>query len=136
MLTLIEGALKHSSPAVRASCVYGLARIGAQTVRTLLLVLYNDQDYGVREEAANAVEGLGVGSIVATLRQRSRSQQESVVLSLKEILTSRHQLSYQHSVLKVRSLEPCCRLPTCFSWRILRNTDTLHFFASTNCDIN
>lgn len=61
-LLLIEGALKDSNPTIRRSSLYGLTRVGAQTIRTLLLAC-NDREPSVRQVAGEAILCLSLNEI-------------------------------------------------------------------------
>lgn len=62
-LLLIEGVLKDSNPVIRASAAFGLMRIGARTIRTLLLAM-NDRDSTVRQAVGRAIQYLGLQNVI------------------------------------------------------------------------
>ena len=86
-MLLVEGLLQDKLPTVRVAAATGLRRVGAQSIRTLLLAL-QDSNVAVRDAAGRAILGIGVDSIVREMSGRPQTQQAAFILSAKQLLAS------------------------------------------------
>nr|CCC95751.1 unnamed protein product [Trypanosoma congolense IL3000] len=80
-----QTAIQHPSAVSRVAAVFGLRACGAKAIRTIALAL-NDDDAGVRKEAFESVDAVGVFEVIKVLRTRPRSHIRQVTAALRDSL--------------------------------------------------
>ena len=81
----IEGVSKEKNPHIRAECAAGLAKMGPQTFRSLLLAL-SDSNQLVKDAVSNAIlENLLVEEVAVEFEEDPHLKQ-TVICSVQELI--------------------------------------------------
>ncbi|RNF17094.1 serine/arginine repetitive matrix protein 1 [Trypanosoma conorhini] len=84
-LYVSQTAIQSSLVVLRAAAAFALRVCGGKVIRTVVLAL-NDDDAGVRLEAFDTLDAIGVEAVLAVLRLRPHQHTHQVVAALRDCL--------------------------------------------------